>query len=79
MPPDEKLESLFHPLERTIIYHTRTGSCIKLEKCKLILQNIQKDDLAARLDDIAYNFLLDSYGRAYEGRGWNFAGSHTKG
>lgn len=30
-------------------------------------------------DDIGYNFLIGGDGRAYEGRGWNKQGAHTKG
>lgn len=30
-------------------------------------------------DDIGYNFLVGGDGAAYEGRGWNTEGAHTKG
>lgn len=30
-------------------------------------------------DDIGYNFLVGGDGSAYEGRGWNKVGAHTKG
>lgn len=30
-------------------------------------------------DDIGYNFLVGGDGNAYEGRGWNKQGAHTKG
>lgn len=32
-----------------------------------------------RWDDIAYNFLVGGDGAAYEGRGWETEGAHTKG
>lgn len=35
--------------------------------------------LSRRWDDIGYNFLVGGDGRAYEARGWNKQGAHTKG
>lgn len=42
------------------------------------IQNFHMDDAGHRWPDIGYNFLVDTKGRIYEGRGWLVVGAHAK-
>lgn len=50
------------------------------ETADALMRQIQNFHMDVRgWSDIAYNFLVDDYGVAYEGRGWDRAGGHTAG
>lgn len=68
------------PLDKIIIIHTATEPCYDQGKCVLNVRLIQDFHIRSReYSDIAYNYLVGGDGQAYEGRGWNYVGSHTKG
>lgn len=54
------------------------GEILKVE-CIKVVQDLQKFHLDTHgWDDIGYNFLVGGDGAAYEGRGWEKQGAHTK-
>lgn len=63
-----------------IVADTRTEECFDTDDC--IIQLISQQRYAidfAKLDDIAFNFLIGGDGNVYTGRGWNAKGAHTDG
>ncbi|XP_053687821.1 peptidoglycan-recognition protein LE-like isoform X4 [Sabethes cyaneus] len=81
-PPKEDLELLKLPVHKVIIAHTATEGCSTQSQCVFMTSNIQQFHMAEdskNYSDIAYNFLVGGDGNAYEGRGWDKQGAHTKG
>ncbi|KAK3594941.1 hypothetical protein CHS0354_009327 [Potamilus streckersoni] len=78
--PPTNVSYLKPPVDLVFIHHTDTQSCSDLESCSKILRSIQYFHMHVRgWADIAYSFLVGEDGNAYEGRGWDLIGSHTKG
>ncbi|XP_055384729.1 peptidoglycan-recognition protein LF-like [Condylostylus longicornis] len=78
--PTDLLDNLTLPVHKVIIAHTATKSCDEQTKCIQLVKSIQNYHINSKnFHDIAYNFLIDSNGFVYEGRGWNIAGAHTRG
>lgn len=63
-----------------IICDTREqqDECHEKRICLFYVQLMQEDDHEL-YGDIQFNFLIGGDGNIYEGRGWDFAGSHTEG
>lgn len=81
-PPREKLDDLKLPVHKVIIAHTATEECTTQSECVATTSRIQQFHMAPdskNFDDIGYNFLVGADGNAYEGRGWDKQGAHTKG
>ncbi|XP_055528858.1 peptidoglycan-recognition protein LF-like isoform X4 [Wyeomyia smithii] len=81
-PPREDLEKLQLPVHKVIIAHTATEGCTTQSLCVFMTSKIQQFHMAEdskNYSDIAYNFLVGGDGNAYEGRGWDKQGAHTKG
>ncbi|XP_055686888.1 peptidoglycan-recognition protein LF-like [Lutzomyia longipalpis] len=67
------------PTKRVILAHTATDNCTTLVDCIKIVKDLQKFHMDTHgWDDIGYNFLVGGDGSAYEGRGWEKQGAHTK-
>ncbi|KAL3831961.1 hypothetical protein ACJMK2_023649 [Sinanodonta woodiana] len=78
--PPINVSYLKPPVGLAFIHHTDTQSCNDLESCSKVLQSIQYYHMHDKgWTDIAYSFLVGEDGNAYEGRGWDRIGSHTKG
>lgn len=45
--------------------------CSGLKSCKMSLQKLQQNDINTKMGDIRYNFIIDSEGIIYFGRGWD--------
>lgn len=78
--PKEYLTDLELPSVRVIIAHTATENCTGQASCIFhmgVIQNFHMD--SRNWSDIGYNFLVGGDGNAYEGRGWDKQGAHTKG
>ncbi|XP_049814198.1 peptidoglycan recognition protein 1-like isoform X1 [Schistocerca nitens] len=63
---------LGHPTPYVVVKHTAGPECFGLNNCTSVLRAIQ--ELHWQMYDqpeISYNFLIDSDGNIYEGRGWN--------
>ncbi|XP_049962222.1 peptidoglycan-recognition protein SC1a/b-like [Schistocerca serialis cubense] len=63
---------LAHPTPYAVVKHTAGPECFGLHNCTSVLRAIQ--ELHWQMydqPDISYNFLIDSNGNIYEGRGWN--------
>ncbi|XP_049785049.1 peptidoglycan recognition protein 1-like isoform X1 [Schistocerca cancellata] len=70
--PQRQGLQLAHPTPYVVVKHTAGGRCFGLSDCTPVLQAIQ--ELHWQMYDqpeISYNFLIDSDGNIYEGRGWN--------
>ncbi|KAL5277609.1 PGLYRP3 family protein [Megaselia abdita] len=68
------------PLSKVIIIHTATGDCTTKNDCYRVVRDIQAYHMNEKhYDDIGYNFLIGSDGNVFVGRGWDFAGAHTRG
>lgn len=81
-PPRGKLDDLVLPVHKVIIAHTATEECTTQSECVATTSRIQQFHMAPdskNFDDIGYNFLVGADGNAYEGRGWDRQGAHTKG
>lgn len=62
-----------------IIAHTATENCTSQAECTFRVRLIQTFHIESKnFSDIGYNFLVGGDGSAYEGRGWNKQGAHTK-
>ncbi|XP_046998712.1 peptidoglycan-recognition protein SC1a/b-like [Schistocerca americana] len=63
---------LAHPTPYVVVKHTAGGRCFGLSDCTPVLQAIQELHWQKyQQPEISYNFLIDSSGNIYEGRGWN--------
>ncbi len=70
---------LLSPVPYIAILHTAGKQCKTLDSCISIVQDIQKFHMNTKgWVDIGYNFLVGGDGYIYEGRGWNYIGSHCK-
>ncbi|XP_058838801.1 peptidoglycan-recognition protein LC isoform X4 [Topomyia yanbarensis] len=81
-PPKETLALLKLPVHKVIIAHTASEGCTTQAQCVFMTSNIQEFHMAEdsrNYSDIAYNYLVGGEGNAYEGRGWDKQGAHTKG
>ncbi|XP_037044771.1 peptidoglycan recognition protein-like isoform X1 [Bradysia coprophila] len=80
-PPTGDIDDLMTPVPLVVIQHTVQSTCDTKETCALLVRQIQTQHMNSPLigDDIGYNFLVGGDGAAYEGRGWNEVGAHTKG
>ncbi|KAL7732639.1 hypothetical protein ACLKA6_013568 [Drosophila palustris] len=76
----EPLDKLELPVDRVIIAHTDTESCVTLEGCSYRARFIQAFHIDTRnWGQVGYNFMVGGDGRVYEGRGWDLIGAHTLG
>ncbi|KAM8710467.1 hypothetical protein ACLKA7_017136 [Drosophila subpalustris] len=76
----EPLDKLELPVDRVIIAHTDTESCVTLEGCSYRARFIQAFHIDTRnWGQVGYNFMVGGDGRVYEGRGWDYIGAHTLG
>ncbi|XP_066155414.1 peptidoglycan-recognition protein 2-like [Euwallacea fornicatus] len=69
-----------NPAPIVVVHHTDTPSCFSTLSCTKRVKSIQHYHKSTKgWDDIGYNFLIDSEGTVYEGRGWGLAGAHARG
>ena len=71
-------------LRRAVVHHTAGSNSYSRSESPAIVRGIQRYHvLSNRWDDIGYNFLVDKYGRVFEGRGGgiteNVIGAHAGG
>ncbi|XP_046997557.1 peptidoglycan-recognition protein SC1a/b-like isoform X1 [Schistocerca americana] len=70
--PQRQGLQLAHPTPYVVVKHTAGGRCFGLSDCTPVLQAIQELHWQKyQQPEISYNFLIDSSGNIYEGRGWN--------
>lgn len=81
--PSTPLVPLPHsPVSRVFVHHGATppDGCHSDQLCVAMVQAYQDFHMVSHgWADIGYSFLVGEDGRAYEGRGWNKVGAHTKG
>lgn len=71
-----------HPsqIHTLVVHHTAGGAKRTLLAAKRELRNIQRQHMDAQgWSDIGYNFIIDRWGRVWEGRGLFRVGAHTAG
>lgn len=81
-PPQVPLITLSPPLQYLYIHHTEIPSkpCLNLQTCSKNMRAMQHFHQKERgWYDLGYSFVVGSDGYIYEGRGWMWAGAHTKG
>lgn len=80
-PPTGYIDDLITPVPLVVIQHTVQSTCDSMETCSLLVRQIQSQHISSSSigDDVGYNFLVGGDGAAYEGRGWNKIGAHTRG
>ncbi|XP_022914118.2 uncharacterized protein [Onthophagus taurus] len=72
--------ALKKPVTYIIIHQTSTIRCFNQDACKTQAVNIQDYHMRHyKFNDIAYNFIIGGDGYVYEGRGWDYAGTHAIG
>ncbi|KAL3891932.1 hypothetical protein ACJMK2_004174 [Sinanodonta woodiana] len=68
------------PVRNVFIHHTAMDRCNSLETCSFEMRKIQNFHMDEKgWDDIGYSFLVGDDGKAYEARGWDRVGAHTRG
>ncbi|XP_034044072.1 N-acetylmuramoyl-L-alanine amidase [Thalassophryne amazonica] len=75
-------EPLSLPLQFLYVHHTYQPSspCLSFPSCSRDMRAMQRFHQDVRgWDDIAYSFVIGSDGYVYEGIGWNYRGTHTRG
>ncbi|KAK6629439.1 hypothetical protein RUM43_003256 [Polyplax serrata] len=81
LPPTSAIEMKL-PVPYVVISHSVTSLCYEFKFCASLLRGIQKYHQSITYADIAYNFMVDSEGNIYIGRGWtrrNVAGGFING
>ncbi|XP_070550429.1 peptidoglycan recognition protein 4-like [Ptychodera flava] len=79
-PPKRNLTEIKKKVSKVVIHHTAGGECTTIETCKKKVKDVQllhKYDKDFKWWDIGYNFLVGEDGNIYEGRGWDYVGSHA--
>lgn len=77
--PPGPMDTLKTPVPYVIITHTATEGCTTQSGCVFHVRFLQTFHIESRnWSDIAYNFMVGGDGSAYEGRGWDKVGAHTK-
>ncbi|XP_041365178.1 peptidoglycan recognition protein 1-like [Gigantopelta aegis] len=62
------------------VHHSTGEGCTTRADCSRKVRSFQNYHMNSRgWSDIGYSFLVGEDGNAYEGRGWNTQGAHTKG
>ncbi|KAL7027117.1 hypothetical protein ACKWTF_005315 [Chironomus riparius] len=64
------------PMNWVVIGHTASSLCSSLEVCKTSGRNLQKTSFNNTWSDILYNVFFGGDGYAFEGRGFDYWGSH---
>ncbi|XP_035035290.1 N-acetylmuramoyl-L-alanine amidase [Hippoglossus stenolepis] len=70
------------PLHFLYVHHTYEPSspCLSFPQCSRNMRAMQRFHQEDRgWSDIGYNFVVGSDGYVYEGRGWTYLGTHTRG
>ncbi|XP_028260489.1 N-acetylmuramoyl-L-alanine amidase [Parambassis ranga] len=70
------------PLQYLYVHHTYEPSspCLSFRNCSRNMRSMQRYHQEDRgWSDIGYSFVVGSDGYVYEGRGWNYLGTHTRG
>ncbi|XP_070502278.1 peptidoglycan recognition protein 3-like [Chironomus tepperi] len=67
------------PMNWVVIGHTVSALCSNLEVCKASGRNLQNTSFAKPWSDILYNVFFGGDGYAFEGRGFDYWGSHHSG
>ncbi|KAK3610049.1 hypothetical protein CHS0354_032134 [Potamilus streckersoni] len=68
------------PVSIVFIHHTVTSRCAFSSICSKEVKKIQNYHMDTNgWDDIGYSFLVGEDGKAYEARGWDRVGAHTRG
>ncbi|XP_033479021.1 N-acetylmuramoyl-L-alanine amidase-like [Epinephelus lanceolatus] len=70
------------PLKFLYVHHTYEPSspCLSFSRCSRDMRAMQRFHQEVRnWSDIGYSFVVGSDGYVYEGRGWNYLGTHTRG
>ncbi|MFZ5850528.1 MAG: peptidoglycan-binding domain-containing protein [Actinomycetota bacterium] len=79
-PPKDDPTHVPPAKRKAVMFHYSTGQELGRENTSEWVREIQKfhqDDRG--WDDIGYNFLIDRYGRIFEGRGFTVQGAHCPG
>ncbi|XP_070499637.1 peptidoglycan recognition protein 3-like [Chironomus tepperi] len=74
-------EKFSRTMDWVLIGHTVTPLCNDLNACMARARSLQAYDFTKNppLDDIAYNIFFGGDGFAFEGVGWDYFGTHSKG
>ncbi|XP_024116471.1 N-acetylmuramoyl-L-alanine amidase [Oryzias melastigma] len=70
------------PLQYLYVHHTYLPSspCLSFPNCSRNMRSMQRFHQEDRgWEDIGYSFVVGSDGYIYEGRGWTYRGTHTRG
>ncbi|XP_075870403.1 N-acetylmuramoyl-L-alanine amidase-like [Nelusetta ayraudi] len=70
------------PLQFLYVHHTYEPSspCLNFKACSRNMRSMQRFHQEDRgWSDIGYSFVVGSDGYVYEGRGWSYLGTHTRG
>nr|AAY27975.1 peptidoglycan recognition protein 3 precursor [Euprymna scolopes] len=77
--PPKDVVSMVLPVKYVFIHHTAMSSCTTRDACIKAVKDVQDLHMDGRgWSDAGYNFLVGEDGRAYQVRGWNRTGAHTK-
>ncbi|XP_072017970.1 uncharacterized protein [Amphiura filiformis] len=78
--PTTAVKNLAGSVSYSFIHHTDGLSCSNQSECSSRVRGIQNYHMNTKgWKDIGYSFLIGEDGNAYEGRGWDQKGAHTKG
>lgn len=68
----------FSDIHTLVVHHTAGKAPVTLSAAKREMRSIQRQHMDANgWSDIGYNFVIDRWGRAWEGRGYYAIGAHT--
>ncbi|XP_041366403.1 peptidoglycan recognition protein 1-like [Gigantopelta aegis] len=78
-PPKEH-SPLHGAMKYAFVHHGAGGDCTTQDTCSHTVRSYQNYHMDSHgWSDIGYSFLVGEDGNAYEGRGWDTQGAHTKG
>ena len=67
------------PVPYVAILHTASQQCQTFDLCLLKIRTWQNEHMQEKgWTDIGYNFLIGADGEVFQGRGWQYVGSHCR-